>query len=192
MPIDRPLKDVTEADLQALISASVSEGKSIEFKREINLADDPAKRKFFASVASFANTAGGDIVFGMEAKDGVATAICPLDSFNPDTDTIRLRDLIRAHIEPKVYGFDFQAIPLKDGGCALVLRIPRTWVGAHMVIYGQQRRKGDGGKVALAQALRAGTTMPLTWIAGRLARGSRGYLAWLLSRRNPSARATST
>ena len=30
--------------------------------------------------------------------------------------------------------------------------------------------------------------MPLTWIAGRLARGSRGYLAYLLSRRNPSAR----
>jgi len=43
----------------------------------------------------------------------------------------------------------------------------------------KQKRKGDGGKVALAKALRAGTTMPLTWIAGRLAMGSRGYLAWL-------------
>jgi REP element-mobilizing transposase RayT len=46
----------------------------------------------------------------------------------------------------------------------------------------KQKRKGDRGKVALAKALRTGTTMPLTWIAGRLHMGSRGYLAWLLSR----------
>jgi REP element-mobilizing transposase RayT len=52
----------------------------------------------------------------------------------------------------------------------------------------EQRRKGDRGKVALARELRAGTTMPLTWIAGRLNMGSRGYLAWLLSRRNSSVR----
>jgi REP element-mobilizing transposase RayT len=49
----------------------------------------------------------------------------------------------------------------------------------------KQRRKGDSGKVALAKELRAGTTMPLAWIAGRLAMGSRGYVAWLLSRPNP-------
>src|SRR5271168_671363 len=55
----------------------------------------------------------------------------------------------------------------------------------------RQRRKGDRGKVALAKALRAGTTMPLAWIAGRLAMGSRGYVAWLISRRNPGTRATS-
>ncbi len=54
-----------------------------------------------------------------------------------------------------------------------------------------QRRKGDRGKVALAKELRAGTTMPLSWIAGRLKMGSRGYLAWLLSRRNPSVLAKS-
>ena len=55
----------------------------------------------------------------------------------------------------------------------------------------KQRRKGDSEKVALANALRAGTTMPLAWIAGRLGMGSRGYLAWLLSPRNPNARAKS-
>ena len=54
----------------------------------------------------------------------------------------------------------------------------------------KQRRKGDRGKVALAKELRAGTTMSLAWIAQRLAMGSRGYLAWLLGRRNPVVRAT--
>lgn len=50
----------------------------------------------------------------------------------------------------------------------------------------KQKGKGDGGKVALAQELRAGTTMTLGWMAGRLGMGCRGYLAWLLGRRPPS------
>jgi hypothetical protein len=44
------------------------------------------------------------------------------------------------------------------------------------------RRKGDPAKVKLAADVRAGTTMPLAWIAERLAMGSRGYLTWLLHR----------
>jgi len=41
--------------------------------------------------------------------------------------------------------------------------------------------------VKLALAVRAQTTMPLAWIAKRLAMGSRGYLTWLLYRQaNPS------
>jgi hypothetical protein len=44
------------------------------------------------------------------------------------------------------------------------------------------RRKGDPAKVKLAAAVRAQTTMPLAWIAKRLAMGSRGYLTWLLHR----------
>ena len=160
MGIDKQILEISEADLRALITDGVREGKTIEFKREINLADNDAQRKFFASVASFANTQGGDMVFGMNAKDSIPTDICPLPSFNQDTDLIRLRDKIRAHIEPKVYGFHFQPIPLAAGGHALVLRIPRTWVGAHMVTFqndnrfyardGNGRRPMDVGEVRMA------------------------------------------
>ena len=45
-----------------------------------------------------------------------------------------------------------------------------------------KRRKGDASKVRLAKILRDKTTMPLAWIAQRLAMGSRGYLTWLLER----------
>ena len=43
--------------------------------------------------------------------------------------------------------------------------------------------KGDPTKVKLAAEVRSETTMPLAWIARRLAMGSRGYLTWLLYRR---------
>ncbi|MGO9200093.1 MAG: hypothetical protein ACLQM8_06080 [Limisphaerales bacterium] len=45
------------------------------------------------------------------------------------------------------------------------------------------KRKGDASKVALARELRSRTTMPPAWIAERLWMGGRGYLAWLLGRR---------
>ncbi len=55
-----------------------------------------------------------------------------------------------------------------------------------------RRRKGDPGKVKLAQELRAQTTMPLAWIARRLSMGSRGYLAWLLQQQQKRAGNTAT
>jgi REP element-mobilizing transposase RayT len=54
------------------------------------------------------------------------------------------------------------------------------WTEAALVA----RRKGDPAKVTLAAAVRAQTTMSLAWIAQRLAMGSRGYLTWLLHRKN--------
>jgi hypothetical protein len=44
------------------------------------------------------------------------------------------------------------------------------------------RRKDDPKKVELAGKLRAETTVPLAWIAQRLAMGSHCYLTWLLYR----------
>jgi predicted HTH transcriptional regulator len=123
--IESELKAVTQENLKRLIEDPVREGKTIEYKSELAISTDDQKRKFLASVASFANASGGDIVFGMIADDGKPVALKPLTSFNPDRDTLRLRDLIRAHIQPKVFGFDFRAVELSGGGWALVLRIPK-------------------------------------------------------------------
>jgi hypothetical protein len=42
------------------------------------------------------------------------------------------------------------------------------------------RRKGDAGKVAIAQRLRRETTVTLAWIANRLQMGTQTHLAHLL------------
>jgi len=53
------------------------------------------------------------------------------------------------------------------------------------------KRQGDARKVALARELRSRTTMSLAWIAQRLWMGRRGYLAWLLGRREQVPAASS-
>src|SRR5260370_3183432 len=138
--IERELKDITEAELKRLIDDPVREGKTIEYKSELALSNDDQKRKFLASITSFANASGGDIVFGVIAKDGKPIALKAIASFNPDADILKLRDIIRAHVEPKIFGIDFHPIELTSGGWMLVVRVPKTWAGAHMLTYNNDFR----------------------------------------------------
>ena len=65
------IKDVDVSVLQDLVVNGVREEKTIEYKREMPGAADSDAVRFLATVSSFANTAGGDILLGVEANDGV-------------------------------------------------------------------------------------------------------------------------
>ena len=138
--IDRELNSVTEHDLQRLIDAPVLEGDRIEYKVQLGLATDDAKKKFLASVASLANASGGDLIYGIEADAGRPIALRGLDSFNPDAESIRVRDLIRSGIAPPVATVETKVVPLTVGRDVFVIRVRKTWAGAHMVTYNGDNR----------------------------------------------------
>ena len=50
--------------------------------------------KFLAAVSSFANTAGGDLLIGIDAKDGVPKAITGVAFDNLDNEKLRLEQLL--------------------------------------------------------------------------------------------------
>ncbi len=146
MGIQKQPNEITEEDVIDLISTKVEEGKTIEYKSVLNL-DDSGKRKLLAGITSFANASGGDILFGISAIDGVPQTISPLVDFNPDREALRLQQLILAHIAPKLFGIAIQPIKV-NGGYVLLIRIPKTWNGAHMTTFeGENRffiRNGNG------------------------------------------------
>jgi len=139
MSIEKRLTEIAEQDLLALVPAGIREGKTIEYKEKLVIGTDEQKRKFVASVASLANASGGDLIFGIKADKGVPLGVEPLPDFEPDRDIRILRDIVRAHIDPPVYGVEFKEIPVQ-GGMALIVRVPRTWDGAHMVTYNNDNR----------------------------------------------------
>ena len=61
----KPLEQIAADHLPALITNAVSEGRTIDYKRELPGNSDGDKKEFLADVSSFANTSGGDLVFGM-------------------------------------------------------------------------------------------------------------------------------
>jgi predicted HTH transcriptional regulator len=85
--IPRPLNEVDEADLAALINNAVAEGRTIDYKRELPGTSDGAKKEFLADASSFANTSGGDLIFGMEENEGVPTRVIGLQVADIDLET---------------------------------------------------------------------------------------------------------
>lgn len=130
------LNSVTFTDLTRLIEDSVREQKSIEYKRELPGKTDPEKRKFLAQVSSFANAAGGDLIYGIDAKDGVPMEIRGIPDFNEDDVRLALEGSIRTGISPRIPGIQLKVVQAESSlDPVLIIRIPRSWCGPHMMTY---------------------------------------------------------
>src|SRR5258708_19183857 len=110
---NKSLDTLTEQDFQDLIENQVTEGKAYDYKVALLGNSDGDKKEFLADVSSFANTVGGHLVFGIDEAAGVATAIPGLPSLNPDNEKLRLEEIIRNGIEPRIAGID-----IKEVSCA--------------------------------------------------------------------------
>lgn len=140
MLIEKQLDAITVADLEALVREQTPEGRSLDYKREMMLATKEDKKELARDVASFANADGGDIVFGVqEAKDsaqkntGIAEKLLGVAD-NVDAAKLQIENILASTIEPKVQGIRFQTVgPFDQGRPILIMRIPRSWNGPHMV-----------------------------------------------------------
>lgn len=123
--------DLVEAHLRQLVEDGAREGRTLEFKQELPGGTDEAKREFLQDVSSFANAGGGDLIYGSREREGIAAELVALD-INPDADILRLAQVLRSGVEPRLPGLRIRAIPV-DGGHAVVIGVPRSWVGPHAV-----------------------------------------------------------
>jgi predicted HTH transcriptional regulator len=61
------------ADIQRLITNAVPESRTLEYKQTLKIGSDGDKKEFLADVSAFANTDGGDIIYGLSADKGIAS-----------------------------------------------------------------------------------------------------------------------
>jgi hypothetical protein len=131
-PFNKPLDAVGPEDVQQLVGRA-AEAKTVEFKRDLPGASDERVKEFLTDVASFANAAGGLIVYGMLEEDGVAKEVTPLRT-DPDAATLRLEQLARSGVAPRIPGLAVRPVRV-DGGFVLLLSIPRSWRGPHTIVH---------------------------------------------------------
>ncbi len=133
MPLNaKPLDELNAADIERLAETGEREGRRIEFKESLPGGSDGEKREFLYDVSSFANAAGGDIIYGVKEEKGVAVDVAPLEGVNIDEEILRLEAIALAGIDPRIPGLRIKAVPARDG-TVLVIRIPRSWDVPHMV-----------------------------------------------------------
>jgi hypothetical protein len=132
MALPRDLATANEAHFTALVDSQVNEGTYLDFKRDLPRLDGAGRHEFLADVSAFANSSGGDIIYGIdEDGEGRAAALAP-QAGNPDEEARRFQDVLMNGIEPRVPGLQVLSVPVA-GGFVLVIRVPQSWAGPHRV-----------------------------------------------------------
>jgi hypothetical protein len=128
--------------LEALVENLVAEGRQLEYKEQLPGDRDAEKTEFLRDVTSFANAAGGDLLFGIrERRDaegkptGEAGEILGLPGLNFDAVKNRLENLLRDGVDPRLSSVEFHQIPRPTASPCLLLRVSRSWTGPHMITF---------------------------------------------------------
>ena len=148
--INKSFSEIDFADILQLIENDIVESKTIEYKRELPNNSDVSKKEFLADVSSFANSEGGDILFGIEAESGIPTKLSNLDIADNDKARLQYESIIRDGIAPRIK-FDIKIIDINNTK-VLLIRIYKSWNKPHRVEYKYTHKfysRHSGGKYLL-------------------------------------------
>lgn len=149
--ISKTFDDIAKPDIEALIQNKVREGRTIEYKQVLPGNSDEEKREFLADISSFANAGGGDLLYGISAMEGLPQEALGLEG-NLDAELLRLENLIRDCLDPRVHGLQMRPVAGFAKGSVLLIRVPKSWAAPHMVIFRNHSRfftRNSAGKYQL-------------------------------------------
>jgi hypothetical protein len=157
--IAKPLDRIAKSDIDSLIENEVNERRTIEYKQILPGNRDSDKKEFLADVSSFANTVGGELYFGIVDKrdgngtqTGIPDSAPGLNGINPNAEVLRLENMIRDGIKPRIAGLQMRAIDGFGAGPVLILRIAKSFAAPHMVTFQDHSRfyaRNNAGKYVL-------------------------------------------
>lgn len=135
------LDDVNADSVCALISEEAEETLTLEFKETLPGPKGDNLREMLYDVAAMANAGGGDLIFGIADKrdennqpTGIAERLAGLKIGNGQAEIARIDNAIRDSIDPRLSGVQYRVISPTEGD-VLIVRIPRSWNGPHMVTH---------------------------------------------------------
>lgn len=138
MPLPIDILATTQADIERLISDRVQEGPHLDFKRNLPPTwDSGAKHELLADVTAFANSGGGEIIYGVDENESAeASAIFPQVLASIDQEVRKMQDILLNSAEPRVPGVQVHSVAVTVGdkaGYVVVVRVTQSWAAPHRV-----------------------------------------------------------
>ena len=141
------LEDIDSADILRLVNEKTSERRRLEYKEKLNIETGDQKAEFLADISSFANSSGGDIIFGIsDERDegdnatGVPGEVRPLSIASVSNALGKIENIIQSGIQPRIPDVHPKAVGMPGGGIVIVIRIGKSWLAPHMVDYANRSR----------------------------------------------------
>jgi len=140
--INKRFETIYKADIDSLITNEVSESRTLEYKEKLPGNSDDEKKEFLKDVSAFANTSGGDIIYGIsEQRDvngkttGLPDQAKGLSGINADEQKRRLDSILQDGLDPRIPGILIEVIDGFTDGSIIIIRVPKSWNSPHMVVF---------------------------------------------------------
>ena len=136
---DRSVHEITEAEIEALVSDRQSERQDLEFKANIDLAAidrDALCMEILEDIVSMANGGGGYIVVGINEERGTnrASGFFPLSESQAHKVHQAVSDWVLQHIAERLSGFELQVRNVAGCHWILLMHVPAN-ARPHMVTF---------------------------------------------------------
>ena len=129
-----PIDNVDLDALNALIENAVRERKTIEYKQELPVGNKESEvGPVLATVASLANTDGGDLILGVKERKGLPVELPGIEIENVDREKLRLHHMLLNGVEPRLPRVDIRTVETSKDRFVIVIRVPASWAGPHRV-----------------------------------------------------------
>lgn len=123
----KPIHQITLSDIESLMGEfPVKEGQQIDYKRDMIRPEQLCE-----AVISFANSQGGDLLIGIDEEAGVPTRLVGVDCTDTDKEKLRLLDIFRSRIEPRITNIDVEFIEIEASKYIILIRTQRSWLRPH-------------------------------------------------------------
>lgn len=147
MIFDKRLEDITQDDLEQLVLDKQREGAKLDYKEELPGNSESEKKEFVNDISSFANSAGGLIIYGIvEERDskgqpsGTPACIVGLSKPNFDKEELRLHQIIRSSLDPRVIAITMRELGKFSKGPVFFIKVPKSFSAPHCVTIGGTNR----------------------------------------------------
>jgi hypothetical protein len=182
------IDEITAADIEALVQAQAPESATLDFKLILTTDRD----EFLKDIASFANSLGGHIIYGIREKDGKAAVVEGLTPGAIDQDVLRLQNIATSGgIDPRIPGLRFhRVLGFPDGREVVVVHIPRSWAAPHRIATSADSRfwsRGSAGRFGMNSAQIRSSFLGSAEVPERLRRFRTERLSLIASGEAPSA-----
>jgi hypothetical protein len=144
MNLHETFNSLSLAQIEEFLRAGQEETLHLEFKTvsKPDLSDKHDKRNFACALSGFANSDGGLILWGVDARkdaDGIDRASAPAEISSVSLFVSRLGELTGDAVLPRIDGIVHRAIPRDNGMGFGVTLVPESDSGPHMAKLGENR-----------------------------------------------------
>lgn len=123
--IEKQIELIEVKDIEDLITNSVEEWKTVDYKKEYSIEKDQERWELLSDICSFLNTTGGFLIFWIEEEKGIAKKICPINIEDIDKEKLKIESIVRDWISPRA-SIQIKFLKIKDDEYILIIKIEKA------------------------------------------------------------------